>query len=107
MMANEARQTAEIALRSRVNPAVKYYEMAKLLGYRAAPQQAPAAVAPDPVAKTELQAAKQAVAPSVSSGGKPPKGELTPEALLNLNGAAFDAAWNKMFKGNKSSLFRD
>jgi hypothetical protein len=107
MMANEARQTAEIALRSRVNPAVKYYEMAKLLGYRAAPQQAPAPVAPGPVAKTELQAAKQAVAPSVSSGGKPPKKEMSPEDILNLDGAAFDSAFKKYFSPKKNSLFRD
>jgi hypothetical protein len=108
IIANEERQLVQAALQQRRNPAEVVYEIAKARGHgvQAAPPPVQPA-APDPVAKTELQAAKQAVAPSVSSGGKPPKGELTPEALLNLNGAAFDAAWNKMFKGNKSSLFRD
>jgi hypothetical protein len=107
IIANEERQLVQAALQQRRNPAEVVYEIAKARGHGVQAAPPPVVAAPDPVAKTELQAAKQAVAPSVSSGGKPPKGELTPEALLNLNGAAFDAAWNKMFKGNKSSLFRD
>ena len=75
---------------------------------------APVAVAPAPVApqpapvNPALQQAKAAVAVSAAAGGAPAaKGDLTVSDIANLKGAAFDAAWNKMFGGNKNSLFRE
>lgn len=99
------------------NPAEAIYQFAKARGFQA-PQPAPATmavapapapVAPQPVAPNPaLQQAKAAVAASASSGGAPAaKGELSVAEISNLKGAAFDAAWNKMFGGNKSSIFRE
>ena len=100
----------DTSLRNRKNPAEAIYQFAKARGFQgkpaaAAPAPAPApAAAPDPV----LQETKRAVAASASAGGAPAsKGQVTPADLANLNGAAFDAAWNKMFGGNKSSVFRE
>jgi hypothetical protein len=55
-----------------------------------------------------LQETKRAVAASASAGGAPAsKGQVSVADLANLNGAAFDAAWNKMFAANKSGVFRE
>ena len=101
------------------NPAQIIYEFAKARGYQGpqaapAPAPAPVAVAPAPIApqpapvNPALQQAKAAVAVSAAAGGAPAaKGELTDKEFSELKGAAFDAAWNKRFGGNKSSLFRD
>lgn len=96
------------------NPAQAIYEFAKARGYQM-PQPAPAPlaaapapVAPQPAPNPQLQQAKAAVAASAAAGGAPAaKGELTIAEISNLKGAAFDAAWNKMFKSNGSSIFRE
>jgi hypothetical protein len=95
------------AVNSGRNPAEAIYEFAKARGYARPAPAAPAPVAPaapDPA----LQQAKKAVAASASAGGAPAaKGELSDAEFVNLKGAAFDAAWNKKFGGNKSSMFRE
>lgn len=89
------------------SPAQAIYEFAKARGYNPPAPAAPAApvpVAPDPA----LQQAKKAVAVSAAAGGAPAsKGDMSDNDLANLKGAAFDAAWQKRFGGNKSSMFRE
>lgn len=93
----------DTALRNGRNPAEAIYQFAKARGF-SGKTAAPAAVAPNPM----LQQAKAAVAPSATSGGAPAaKGTISDADMANLKGAAFDAAWNKRFGGNKNSLFRD
>jgi hypothetical protein len=102
----------DTAIRNNRNPAEAIYQFAKARGFNAtAPAPAaPAAVpppAPAPV-NPALQQAKQAVAASAAAGGAPAaKGEMSVNDIANLKGAAFDAAWNKLFGGNKSSIFRE
>lgn len=98
----------ETAVRNGRNPAEAIYQFARARGYAgpvaAAPAPAPVPAAPDPA----LQQAKKAVAASASAGGAPAsKGDLSDNDLANLKGAAFDAAWQKRFGGNKSSMFRE
>lgn len=112
ILQQEELRLIDTALQSRRNPAEVIYQFAKARGFQgktaqpaaAAPAPAPTPVAPDPA----LQQARREVAASASSGGAPAsKGQISPADLANLNGAAFDAAWNKMFSGNKSSVFRE
>jgi hypothetical protein len=102
----------DTALRNNGNPAEVIYRFAKARGFNAT---APAPAAPAPVpppapapVNPALQQAKQAVAASAAAGGAPAaKGEMSVNDIANLKGAAFDAAWNKLFGGNKSSIFRE
>ena len=97
----------DTAMRNGRNPAEAIYHFAKARGFNskpAAPAPAPTPSAPDPV----MAQAKAAVAASASAGGAPAsKGTVTAADLANLNGAAFDSAWNKLFSANKSSVFRE
>jgi hypothetical protein len=106
----------DTAIKNGRNPAEAIYQFAKARGFNAtAPAPVPAAPAPAPVpppapapVNPALQQAKQAVAASAAAGGAPAaKGEMSVNDIANLNGAAFDAAWNKLFGGNKNSLFRE
>jgi hypothetical protein len=104
----------DTALRNNGNPAEVIYRFAKARGFNAtAPAPVPAAPAPVPPpapapVNPALQQAKQAVAASAAAGGAPAaKGEMSVNDIANLKGAAFDAAWNKLFGGNKSSIFRE
>ena len=110
ILQQEELRLIDTALQNRRNPAEAIYQFAKARGFQgktAAPAPAPApvqAAAPDPV----LQETKRAVAASASAGGAPAsKGQVSVADLANLNGAAFDAAWNKMFAANKSGVFRE
>jgi hypothetical protein len=107
ILKNEEMNLIARAVGNNLNPAAAIYEFAKARGYAppapAAPA-APVAAAPDPA----LQQAKKAVGVSASAGGAPAsKGELSDAEMANLKGAAFDAAWQKRFGGNKSSMFRE
>jgi hypothetical protein len=106
----------DTAIKNGRNPAEAIYQFAKARGFNAtAPAPVPAAPAPAPVpppapapVNPALQQAKQAVAASAAAGGAPAaKGEMSDNDIANLKGAAFDAAWNKLFGGNKSSIFRE
>ena len=109
ILQQEELRLIDTALQNRRNPAEAIYQFAKARGFQGKPAQAPApapvqASTPDPV----LQEAKRAVAASASAGGAPAsKGQVSVSDLANLNGAAFDAAWNKMFAANKSGVFRE
>lgn len=107
ILQQEELRLIDTALQNRRNPAQAIYEFARARGFQgktAAPAAAPAPAAPDPA----MQQAKREVAVSASAGGAPAsKGQLSVSDLANLNGAAFDAAWNKMFGGNKNSIFRE
>ncbi len=84
------------------NPAEAIYQFAKARGYQGKP------AAPAPSATPEMQQAKQAVAASATSGGSSAsKGQLSISEITNLHGAAFDSAWDKLMKSNKSSVFRE
>ena len=100
----------DTAVRAGRNPAEAIYQFAKARGYQgktAAPVAPVAPVAPA-APNPALQQQKAAVAASATSGGAPAsKGELSDAEFVNLKGAAFDAAWNKKFGGNKSSMFRE
>jgi hypothetical protein len=88
----------DTAVRNGKNPAEAIYHFAKARGFQGKP------AAPNPA----LQQQKAAVAASASAGGAPAaKGEMSINDIANLKGAAFDAAWNKLFGGNKSSMFRE
>jgi hypothetical protein len=96
----------DTAVRNGRNPAEAIYHFAKARGFQGKPA-APAPVAPA-APNPALQQQKAAVAASASAGGAPAaKGELSINDIANLKGAAFDAAWNKLFGGNKSSMFRE
>ena len=109
ILQQEELRLIDTALQNRKNPAEAIYQFAKARGFqgKTAPAPAPApvqAIAPDPV----LAETKRAVAASASAGGAPAsKGQVSISDLANLNGAAFDAAWNKMFAATKSSVFRE
>lgn len=103
IVAQEELRLIDTALQNRKNPAQAIYEFAKARGFQGKPA-APAAPTPDPA----MQEAKRAVAASASAGGAPAsKGNITPADLVHLKGAAFDAAWNKLFGGNNNSIFRE
>ncbi len=109
ILQQEELRLIDSTVRAGRNPAEAIYQFAKARGFQSkqaspAPVAAPAPSAPDPV----MAQAKAAVAASASAGGAPAsKGTITPADLANLNGAAFDSAWNKLFGGNKSSVFRE
>ena len=109
ILQQEELRLIDTAVRNGRNPAEAIYHFAKARGFQGkaaapAPVAAPAPAAPDPV----MAQAKAAVAASASAGGAPAsKGSVTVADLANLNGAAFDSAWNKLFSGNKSSVFRE
>lgn len=92
------------AVRNGKNPAAAIYEFAKARGFQGSTAAQPAAAAPDPA----LQQAKQAVAASASSGGtSSARGQMSVADVAALKGADFDKGWNKLFGGNKSSMFRE
>jgi hypothetical protein len=109
ILQREEMSLIDAAVRNNRNPAEAIYTFAKARGYNAAPAPAPVAPAPAPApVNPALQQAKQAVAASASASGAPAaKGDLSVADISNLKGAAFDAAWNKLFGGNKSSMFRE
>ncbi len=117
ILKREEMSLIDTAVRNGRNPAEAIYTFAKARGYQgaqpaaapvaAAPAPAPVAPQPAPV-NPALQQAKQSVAASATAGGAPAsKGELSLSDIANLKGAAFDNAWNKLFGGNKSSIFRE
>lgn len=105
ILQREEMTLVDTAVRNGRNPAEAIYHFAKARGFQGK-QAAP--VAPMAPTNPALQQAKQAVAVSASAGGAPAsKGELSVAEIANLKGAAFDQAWNKLFGGNKSSIFRE
>lgn len=104
ILQQEELRLIDTALQNRKNPAQAIYEFAKARGF----QGKASAPAPAPAADPVLQETRRQVAASASSGGAPSsRGQMSVSDLANLNGAAFDAAWNKMFSANKSGIFRE
>ena len=108
ILKHEELNLIDTAVRNSRNPAEAIYTFAKARGYQGTqPAAAAPAPAPAPV-NPALQETKKAVASSAAASGAPAsKGELSVNDIANLKGAAFDAAWNKLFGGNKSSIFRE
>ena len=108
ILQREEMTLVDTAVRNGRNPAEAIYHFAKARGFQGKQAAAAAPVAPVAPTNPALQQAKQAVAVSASAGGAPAsKGELSVAEIANLKGAAFDQAWNKLFGGNKSSMFRE
>lgn len=104
ILQREELSLVDTALRNGRNPAEAIYHFAKARGFQGGTSPAPAQSAPNPA----LQQQKAAVAASASAGGAPAsKGGVSVTDLGNLKGAAFDAAWSKLFGGNKNSIFRE
>ena len=110
ILQREEMNLIDTAVRNGRNPAEAIYHFAKARGFqgKTAPAAAPVAPVAPAAPNPALQQQKAAVAASASAGGAPAaKGELSVAEIANLKGAAFDAAWNKLFGGNKSSMFRE
>lgn len=115
MLMDEARATSSQAFQNGKNPGEVFYTLAKHFGYMG---PKPADV---PLAKVETPAAEiipalptkeasekiarltkgQQAANKVGGGEPPAATEITLESLANLEGAAFDAAFNKFTSGQK------
>lgn len=100
----EEKMLAATALQSNRNPAQVIYEFAKARGYQGPkPVEEPKTA----VETIERHAEKAAAATTLSTGGKPPAGDVSDSDGSNLQGAAFDAWFEKKFKPSKSGgLFR-
>lgn len=111
MLLHEARTTSNGALENGRNPGEVFYTLAKSFGYApkgtelvpipaletpAVPEVLPA-VLPTKEASEKIARLTRGHAASAKTGGgeAPASGEVTLESLANLEGAAFDAAFNK------------
>lgn len=89
------------SLQNGINPAARIYELARARGYnRSAPKQPEPA---KPLIDPEIEDRKKAAALNTNRSN-PPKAPLKPEDLANLEGAAFDKAWEKLM-GPESRRF--
>lgn len=86
---------AETALRNQRSPAEAIYKLAKKWGYKAKAEPAPTKMAEAAKKVTQIEAGKKAA--SASGDGGAASGEITLERLASLDGAAFDAAFNKLY----------
>lgn len=117
MLMDEARTTSNQALQNGKNPGEVFYTLAKHFGY-AGPKSTAEQIVPSKVevASAEVIPAlptkeasekiarltKGQQAANKVGGGEPPAAtEITLESLANLEGAAFDAAFNKFTSGQK------
>jgi hypothetical protein len=89
----EEQAIAARAFEEGVNPAEKLVELAKLRGWTKAPQSSKVNGTVDKVAQVEKG---QKAAKTISKGGSS-EGELTLEALADMDGEDFDKAWEKLF----------
>lgn len=103
MVMHEEINLADASLRAGRHPAEVIVAKAKARNWVMKP---PIAVTPTVVAPLDpaTQEAKQAAALTISKGGKTPRPADDPERLLELEGAAFDSAWDKTFARKKSVL---
>lgn len=95
-LARDEMEIINTAWRLNRNPGELVYEYARTYGYSGQPtksEEAPVAAAP--VASVE-QEAKKAAAATTLVRGRAPSRELGVEDIVNLKGAAFDAAWEKV-----------
>ena len=93
----EEQALAISSLQQNVNPAARVYDLAKARGYTGKPQS-------NPTAKFDPDIEDRKKSASLNTGrGNPPKSGVTPEDLAKMDGAKFDASWEKVFgKSNKS-----
>lgn len=89
----EEQAIASRAFEEGVNPAEKLVELAKLRGWTKSPQSSKVNGTVDKVAQVEKG---QKAAKTISKGGSS-QGELTLEALADMEGEDFDKAWDKLF----------
>ncbi len=97
-MMREALEIATQAMQQGLNPAQRYYDIAKAWGYQAQtapPPQAPPPVVQSAAAQTIQRGLKQQS--GISGGGSPPSTEMSPQQLANIRDPkAFAAAWDKV-----------
>jgi hypothetical protein len=94
-LARDEMEIINTAWRLNRNPGELVYEYARTYGYSGQPIKEDAPVAAPPVASVE-QEAKKAAAATTLVRGRAPSRELGVEDIINLKGAAFDAAWEKV-----------
>ena len=98
VMMREALELATQAMQQGINPAQRYYEIAKAWGYGApAPTSPPPAPAlqSSPAAETIQRGLRQQS--GISGGGSTPNTEMSPQQLANIKDPkAFAAAWDKV-----------
>ncbi len=97
-MMREALEIATQAMQQGLNPAQRYYEIAKAWGYQGAQQQPatpPPPVHSTPATETIQRGLKQQS--GISGGGSTPNTEMSPQQLANIRDPkAFAAAWDKV-----------
>ena len=105
---HEALQLADTAFRTGKNPGELFYAVAQAKGYKLkaaeAPKPATQASEPDTKQATEtIERLTRGQRAAKISGGEPPDGggEVSLESLAKLQGAAFDAAFEKFSKSQR------
>lgn len=117
MLLHEARTTSSGALENGRNPGEVFYTLAKSFGYTgkaadpvpipalevaAVPEVIPAVLPTKEASEKIARLTRGHAAGNKTGGGEPPaSGEVTLESLANLEGAAFDAAFNKFTSNQK------
>jgi hypothetical protein len=86
------------AYQAGVHPAERILAVAQSRGFK------PAVQAIDAAKQVENAKAKSVAATGVAKGGNAPKSDVKPEDLLNLTGAAFDKAWEKLAAQSKKPI---
>ncbi len=105
VMMREALEIATQAMQQGMNPAQRYYEIAKAWGYSGGGSAAPHAAAPaaptqapaveSPAVETIKRGMRQQT--GISGGGSTPSTEMTPQQLAAIRDPkAFAAAWDKV-----------
>jgi len=84
------------ALQNDWDPGAKIAELAKLRGWKPKEPEKPAAQ--DAARLDRLEKGQRAAVSSSAGGGSGPEPDMTLERMLSLDGAAFEAAWNKHAK---------
>lgn len=104
---HEALQLADTAFRTGKNPGELFYAVAQAKGYKMKAAEAAKPPAPEPVdtkqATETIERLTRGQRAAKVSGGEPPDGggEVSLESLAKLNGAAFDAAFEKFSKSQR------
>lgn len=104
---HEVLATADIAFKAGKNPGEVFYKLAKARGYQLkAPEPAPVKADPEPAkqAAETIDRITRGQRAAKVGGGDPPSsgGEITLESLAKLEGAAFDSAFEKFSKAQRS-----
>jgi hypothetical protein len=95
-LARDEMEIINTAWRLNRNPGELVYEYARTYGYSGQPTKSEEAPVAAPPVASVAQEAKKAAAATTLVRGRAPSRELGVEDIVNLKGAAFDAAWEKV-----------